>query len=44
MFCVKKDFLFFYYCDLLICFVAGMFVDEILFNGLFKDGDVVGGV
>ena len=39
----NKDFLFPYYRDLLTCLSAGMSVDEILLNGLSKDGDVAGG-
>ncbi len=39
----NKDFLFPYYRDLLTCLSAGMTVDEILLNGLSKDGDVAGG-
>ena len=39
----NKDFLFPYYRDLLTCLAAGLTVDEILLNGLSKDGDVAGG-
>jgi len=39
----NKDFLFPYYRDLLTCLAAGLSVDEILMNGLSKDGDVAGG-
>ncbi len=39
----KKDFLFPYYRDMLTAMSAGMTVEEILLNGLSKEGDVAGG-
>jgi 2-oxoisovalerate dehydrogenase E1 component len=39
----SKDFLFPYYRDLLTCLAAGISVEEILLNGLSKEGDVAGG-
>lgn len=38
-----KDFLFPYYRDLLTCLSAGLTPEEIVLNGLSKDGDVAGG-
>lgn len=39
----SKDFLFPYYRDLMTCLSAGLTVEEIILNGLSKDGDVAGG-
>ncbi len=39
----SKDFLFPYYRDLMTCLSAGLTVEEIIMNGLSKDGDVAGG-
>ena len=39
----NKDFLFPYYRDLLTSLAAGMTPEEIILNGLSKDGDVAGG-
>jgi 2-oxoisovalerate dehydrogenase E1 component len=39
----EKDFLFPYYRDLLTVLSAGMTPEEIILNGLSKDGDVAGG-
>lgn len=38
-----KDFLFPYYRDMMTCLAAGITVDELILNGLSKDGDVAGG-
>lgn len=38
-----KDFLFPYYRDMMTCLSAGLTVEEIILNGLSKDGDVAGG-
>jgi 2-oxoisovalerate dehydrogenase E1 component len=38
-----KDFLFPYYRDMMTTLSAGLTVDEIILNGLSKDGDVAGG-
>ncbi len=38
-----KDFLFPYYRDMLTCLSAGLTVEELILNGLSKDGDVAGG-
>ncbi|GAB1429709.1 alpha-ketoacid dehydrogenase subunit alpha/beta [Ignavibacteria bacterium] len=38
-----KDFLFPYYRDLMTCLSAGLTIEEIILNGLSKDGDVAGG-
>ncbi|MEZ4468006.1 MAG: thiamine pyrophosphate-dependent enzyme [bacterium] len=39
----EKDFLFPYYRDMLTVLAAGMTPEEIILNGLSKDGDVAGG-
>ncbi|MGA1413563.1 MAG: thiamine pyrophosphate-dependent dehydrogenase E1 component subunit alpha, partial [Candidatus Kapaibacteriota bacterium] len=39
----NKDFLFPYYRDLMTSLAAGITIEEIILNGLSKDGDVAGG-